>query len=118
MKNILFRADSSSDVGLGHIMRDMVLAKAYEKEGDKVSFASRNLEGNIIDKIHYMERESLDLQANGAHLGQIVDSKDGSQGQVLNFGTPSKFNLKDLAMNLAYLNKFKIQDLTPTPIPQ
>jgi len=53
MKNILFRADSSSDVGLGHIMRDMVLAKAYEKEGGKVSFASRNLEGNIIDKIHY-----------------------------------------------------------------
>lgn len=53
MKNILFRADSSSDVGLGHIIRNMVLAKAYEKEGDKISFASRNLEDNIIDKIHY-----------------------------------------------------------------
>ncbi len=53
MKNILFRADSSSDVGLGHIIRNMVLTKAYEKEGDKISFASRNLEDNIIDKVHY-----------------------------------------------------------------
>jgi len=32
MKNILFRADSSSTIGIGHIMRDLVLAQKYAKK--------------------------------------------------------------------------------------
>jgi len=31
VKNILFRADSSSTIGIGHIMRDLVLATQYPK---------------------------------------------------------------------------------------
>ena len=49
IKNILFRADSSSDIGIGHIMRDLVLAKQFKK--DNVCFATRNLKGNINDVI-------------------------------------------------------------------
>lgn len=49
--NILIRADSSSEIGLGHIMRDLVLAGQYPN--DTVSFACQNLEGNIIDRIPY-----------------------------------------------------------------
>ncbi len=30
--NILVRADSSSNIGTGHIMRDLVLAKQYKNE--------------------------------------------------------------------------------------
>jgi len=30
-KTILFRADSSSSTGTGHIMRDLVLSKLYKK---------------------------------------------------------------------------------------
>jgi len=47
--NILFRADSSSTIGIGHIMRDLVLAKQYPN--DEIFFATQNLEGNINDKI-------------------------------------------------------------------
>ncbi len=50
-KNILFRADSSSTIGIGHIMRDLVLAKEFEKEGHNIFFACRELEGNIMGKI-------------------------------------------------------------------
>jgi len=50
-KTILFRADSSSTIGLGHIMRDLVLAKKYSKKGAKVIFATQNLQGNINQKI-------------------------------------------------------------------
>jgi UDP-2,4-diacetamido-2,4,6-trideoxy-beta-L-altropyranose hydrolase len=50
MKNILFRADSSSIIGVGHIMRDLVLAKRDFKN-DNIIFATRNLEGNINNKI-------------------------------------------------------------------
>jgi len=47
--NILIRADSSSKIGLGHIMRDLVLAKQFV--GDDVCFACQNLSGNINQKI-------------------------------------------------------------------
>ena len=47
--NILFRADSSSIIGTGHIMRDLVLASQY-KDVNTV-FAVQDLEGNINHKI-------------------------------------------------------------------
>ncbi len=47
--NILFRADSSSTIGTGHIMRDLVLAKQFSK--DTIYFATQELEGNIMHKI-------------------------------------------------------------------
>ena len=49
MQNILFRADSSSTIGTGHIMRDLVLASQYSDAN--IIFATQNLEGNINHKI-------------------------------------------------------------------
>lgn len=46
----LIRADSSGLIGVGHIMRDIVLA---QRLGGEVVFASLPLEGNIIDQIPY-----------------------------------------------------------------
>jgi UDP-2,4-diacetamido-2,4,6-trideoxy-beta-L-altropyranose hydrolase len=51
IKNILFRADSSSTIGTGHIMRDLVLAQKYAKKGINIIFATQNLNGNINYKI-------------------------------------------------------------------
>ncbi len=48
---VLFRCDSSSSIGLGHVMRDLVLAKSYAH--DEVFFACQTLKGNINDKISY-----------------------------------------------------------------
>lgn len=48
---LLIRSDSSSTIGLGHIMRDVVFA-AQQSE-DIVMFACQNLSGNIIDHIPY-----------------------------------------------------------------
>ena len=47
--NILIRADSSSHIGLGHIMRDLVLCKQFCDA--KITFATQNLDGNINHKI-------------------------------------------------------------------
>lgn len=50
-RNILIRADSSSQIGLGHIMRDIVLAQHYPAA--VITFACRELEGNIMNRIPY-----------------------------------------------------------------
>lgn len=44
-KRVLFRTDSSSSIGAGHVIRDLVLASRYKKA--KIFFAKQKLEGNI-----------------------------------------------------------------------
>jgi UDP-2,4-diacetamido-2,4,6-trideoxy-beta-L-altropyranose hydrolase/UDP-4-amino-4,6-dideoxy-N-acetyl-beta-L-altrosamine N-acetyltransferase len=61
---ILFRADSSSKIGTGHIMRDLVLAKQYAAKGDKIIFATRNLQGNINNKIKEAGYGHITLKSN------------------------------------------------------
>jgi len=62
MKTILFRADSSSTIGTGHIMRDLVLAKQYPQS--KIIFATQNLEGNLNSKILESGYEVQNLDSN------------------------------------------------------
>ena len=50
-KKILFRADSSSRIGLGHIKRDLVLASRLDP--DEIHFATQELPGNINHEIPY-----------------------------------------------------------------
>ena len=47
--NILFRADSSSFIGTGHIMRDLVLVNEFKSHN--IVFATQKLSGNINYKI-------------------------------------------------------------------
>jgi len=64
MQNILFRADSSSVIGTGHIMRDLVLAHKYVKKGYNVKFATQNLDGNINNYIINNNFEIVPLLSN------------------------------------------------------
>ena len=49
MQNILFRANSSSTIGTGHIMRDLVLTEQFKDTN--IIFATQDLPGNINHKI-------------------------------------------------------------------
>ena len=51
--NVTFRVDSSSKIGLGHIMRCMALADELKRNGCRITFICRSLEGNIIDSIQH-----------------------------------------------------------------
>jgi len=49
MQKILFRSDSSSDIGLGHVMRDLVLAKRFHNA--HIDFACQKLCGDINHQV-------------------------------------------------------------------
>lgn len=48
---IVFRADSSIDIGSGHIMRCLTLATSLAEKGHQCCFICRDHQGNIIDVI-------------------------------------------------------------------
>jgi len=76
-KMILFRADSSSSIGTGHIMRDLVLAQKYAKKGAHIIFAVQDLEGNINNKIIDAGYELFVLKSNDKkELVQLIKKRD------------------------------------------
>jgi len=51
--NVVFRVDSSAQMGLGHLMRCLALAYELEQKGHNITFICRELEGNFIKMIVY-----------------------------------------------------------------
>ncbi|WP_060824996.1 UDP-2,4-diacetamido-2,4,6-trideoxy-beta-L-altropyranose hydrolase [Sulfurospirillum cavolei] len=85
----LIRSDSSSTIGLGHIMRDLVLAKSFEGE---VIFACQNLEGNIIASIPY---EVKILNSNNAdELIALIKSLHVNLLVIDHYGIDADFERK------------------------
>ena len=71
--NVLIRADSSSFIGTGHIMRDLVLAKQFPN--DIVTFAVQDLVGNINFKITEEEYPIAILKSNEySELNELIQT--------------------------------------------
>ena len=99
--NILIRADSSSFIGTGHIMRDLVLVKRYKAEN--IIFAVRELDGNINYKIDEEGYNKLILQTNDfEELNKIIKELNIDMLVIDHYEINYDFEkkLKDLNANL------------------
>lgn len=61
--DILFRADASSIIGSGHVMRCLTLAEVLRGEGHRCVFVCRDLPGNMI---HYLRNRGFDVHSLSA----------------------------------------------------
>lgn len=126
----LIRSDSSSTIGLGHIMRDLVFAKNLEGE---VIFACQNLEGNIIASIPYEVKilksndvEELIELIRTLHITLLVIDhygidiayeraiKEATQVEILSFDDTYQPHHCDILLNHNIsANKKRYKDLVP-----
>lgn len=124
MKNILFRCDSSTTLGLGHVKRCLVLAKRLRdySKNVKISFATQDLCGNINLEILQSSFSIYSLKDNSLiHLDYflkgleidllIIDSYDidwnsekelkskNSALKILSFDDTLKPHCSDMVLN-------------------
>jgi UDP-2,4-diacetamido-2,4,6-trideoxy-beta-L-altropyranose hydrolase len=75
---VVFRVDSSSNIGAGHLMRCLALASELRKEGKTIKFICRNLKGSLIEEIKYSGFSAIELEMN-------TENKASNNSEHLNF---------------------------------
>jgi UDP-2,4-diacetamido-2,4,6-trideoxy-beta-L-altropyranose hydrolase len=90
---VLFRADSSLQIGSGHIMRCLALADQLKKQGSNVAFICREFEGSLINfingkgyRVHTLKAVNpLPVSANGplAHSHWLGVAQETDAAEVL-----------------------------------
>lgn len=58
---VIFRADASSHIGIGHVMRCLSLADELYKHQAEISFITRALNGHVIDTIKFRGYQVYEL---------------------------------------------------------
>ncbi|MFY9101265.1 UDP-2,4-diacetamido-2,4,6-trideoxy-beta-L-altropyranose hydrolase [Aliarcobacter cryaerophilus] len=106
--NILIRADSSSYIGTGHIMRDLVLAKEYKNEN--IIFATQDLVGNINHKIEEENYKIEFLKSNDfEELNDLIKKLNIDMIIIDNYEIDYSFEKKLKEQNLS-LKTFVLDD--------
>ena len=106
--NVLFRADSSSTIGTGHIMRDLVLAEQYVNSN--IIFATQDLSGNINHKIIEKNYNIEILNSNSSkELNILIKTLDIDVLIIDHYGIDYDFE-KKLKTNNPRLKLFVFDD--------
>ena len=83
---VVFRVDSSSQMGLGHLMRCLTLADELHKKNYKVFFICRELTGNLIAFIKYtvlkLPRDD-NFKSNDLYLSWLGASQEQDAVQTI-----------------------------------
>ena len=74
--NVFIRADASLQMGTGHVMRCMTLAKALRQRGIRVAFVSREIPGHLCDFIEDEDFAVCRLPCDGAQAMAMIETTD------------------------------------------
>lgn len=66
--NVLFRADASIEIGTGHVIRCATLAQSLRAQGVSVTFACRELPGNLNDWLLAQSFQVIRWQADSPEM--------------------------------------------------
>ncbi len=78
---VIIRSDSSSQIGLGHLKRDLILANLLSENGAEVLFACRDLEGNNNQLIR--ESEFKIALLSSAEISELIELIRSEQASLL-----------------------------------
>ena len=84
--NIVFRVDSSIQIGLGHLMRCVALADELKREGCTVTFLCRALEGNLIESVEHtviVLEKNDDFQSDDLYLNWLGATQEQDAKQTI-----------------------------------
>ena len=84
--NVIFRVDSSAQMGVGHLMRCLTLADELQKKNHKITFICRELQGSIVNLIKHKLIRLLgndDFQSNDLYLDLLGATQEQDAEQVI-----------------------------------
>jgi UDP-2,4-diacetamido-2,4,6-trideoxy-beta-L-altropyranose hydrolase len=103
--NILFRVDSSIEIGTGHVMRCLTLAHQLKNDYTSIQFICRDLKGNIIDlikengfKVIMLKKNEYNPNLEGYEKWLTVPWQKDAEDTILNiqsFNAKSNFLIVD-----------------------
>ncbi len=83
-KNILIRADAAPEIGSGHIMRTLVLARLLKTQGAHITYACRTFQGNMIKRIKDEGFSAIELAPEADHALDQKNSQSWLGGSIEN----------------------------------
>jgi len=87
--NIVFRVDSSTKMGIGHLMRCLALADEFKRQNKKTTFICRNLTGNstnlVKQKGHKVITLPIDIyfRSNNLYLDWLGATQEEDAEQTI-----------------------------------
>ena len=84
--NVIFRVDSSTQMGIGHLMRCLTLANELQNKNHKITFICRELQGSIVNLIKHKLIRLLgndDFQSNDLYLDLLGATQEQDAEQVI-----------------------------------
>lgn len=77
--NIVIRADASIEIGTGHVMRCLTLAKQLLEKGAEITFVCRSFEGNSISFLRSENMKVIELPLEEKPAGDLKWMKENWQ---------------------------------------